>query len=251
MSSGSDSRLARKRRSTRCVLRRLSEHSIAVSGAAFGLLFVVLAILVGAGSLSRPDQWSVDHLMPGLTGATRSTSVLDSLFPIFDPGKEHGHLLVSALTYAIVWIASVIPASLLVALAIFSLHRHGKDTLAIGIGTAFVVADLIEIIGKSTITRPALHTRSGRTVVHVVPFDTSFPSGHEIRAVLLVVCLIACFPRLWPVGLGWLSAVTVMLVVGGWHTPSDVLGGLLVAVAVIGLARATTKASPIPFPPSP
>jgi hypothetical protein len=63
--------------------------------------------------------------------------------------------------------------------------------------------------------------------MHVVSFDTSFPSGHEIRTVLLVSFLIACAPKLWPVGLAWLAAVTVMLVLGGWHTPSDVLGGLL------------------------
>jgi membrane-associated phospholipid phosphatase len=189
----------------------------------------VLAILVDLGSLSRVDQWSVDHLMPGLAGTTTNTSLLDSLFPIFDPGKEHGHVLISALTYAIVWIASAIPAFLLVGLAILYLHRRSQDTQAIGLGVAFVIANAIEVIGKSTITRPALHTQ---TLIHVVPFDTSFPSGHEIRAVLLVACLAACVPKLRRVGLTWLVAVSVMLVVGGWHTPSDVAGGLLVATAV-------------------
>ncbi len=87
--------------------------------------------------------------------------------------------------------------------------------LAIGLGAVFVIANLVEVIGKSTITRPGLHTASGQDLIHVVPFDASFPSGHEIRAVLLVVCLLACFPKLWPVGLGWLFAVTVVLVVGG------------------------------------
>jgi len=107
------------------------------------------------------------------------------------------------------------------------------------------------VIGKSTITRPALHTRSGRGLIHVVPFDGSFPSGHEIRAVLLVACLVACFPRLRAVGIGWLCAVTVMLVVGGWHTPSDVLGGLLIAVAVTGIALTAVKAMRVRFIPSP
>jgi membrane-associated phospholipid phosphatase len=110
-----------------------------------------------------------------------------------------------------------------------------------------VVANLVEVIGKSTITRPALHVRSGRALIHVVPFDTSFPSGHEIRAVVLVACLVACFPRLWPIGIAWLYAVTVMLVVGGWHTPSDVLGGLLVAVAVTALGYTTARVIPVRF----
>ncbi len=218
--------------------------------AASGLLFVVLAILVGAGSVGPVDQWSVDHLMPGLTGTSTSTSLVDSLFPIFDTGPQHGHVLVSALTYAVVWIASVIPALLLIGLGVLYLHRRGQDRLAIGLGGAFVVANLVEVIGKSTITRPDLHTRSGQAVIHVVPFDASFPSGHELRAVLLVACLLACFPKLWPVGLGWLCAVTVMLVVGGWHTPSDVLGGLLIAVALIALAPTVARRIPVRFLPS-
>jgi len=122
-------------------LRRLSDHSIAVLSAAFGLLFVVLAIVVGLGSLSRIDQWSVDHLMPGLSGTTNGVSLLNSLFPIFDPDKEHGHVLVSALTYAIVWIASVIPALLLAGLAILYLRRQGHDRLAIGLAAAVVIAN--------------------------------------------------------------------------------------------------------------
>ncbi len=222
-----------------------------VVSAIFGLLFLLLAILVGLGSLSWVDEWSVGHLMPGLTGTTKSVSVLDSLFPIFDPDKEHGHVLVSALTYAIVWVASVIPAMLLVGVAILYLHRRGRDRLAIGLGIAFVTATLAELIGKSTITRPALHTGSGHTSIHVVPFDSSFPSGHEIRAVLLVACLLACLPRLRRVGVGWLCAVTVMLVIGGWHTPSDVLGGLLIAVALTGLASVAAGAIPVRFLPSP
>jgi membrane-associated phospholipid phosphatase len=211
------------------------------------VLFVLPAILVGLGSLSRLDQWSVDHLMPGLTGTTTSTSLLNSLFPIFHPSTEHSHVLVSALTYTIVWIASVIPAVMLVWLAILYLHRRERDRLAIGLVAAFVIANLVEVIGKSTLTRPALHVRSGQTLLHVVPFDSSFPSGHEIRAVVLVACVIACFPRLRPIGISWLGAVTIMLVVVGWHTPSDVVGGLLVAVAVTGIAYTAVRVIPVRF----
>jgi hypothetical protein len=50
-----------------------------------------------------------------------------------------------------------------------------------------------------------------------------------MRAVLLVACLIACFPRLWLLGMAWLTAVSIMLVFGGWHTPSDVAGGFAIA----------------------
>ena len=62
-----------------------------------------------------------------------------------------------------------------------------------------------------------------------MPFDSSFPSGHMARAVLLAACLVACFPRTRPFVLVWLVAVAIQAVVGGWHVPSDVAGGLLLA----------------------
>jgi hypothetical protein len=168
--------------------------------AACGLGFVVVAILVRVGSLNRLDQRSVDHLMPGLAG-TPTTSLLDSLFPIFNPGKEHGHVAIAALTYGAVWIASVVPSILLVATALLFLRSRGRERLALRLGVVFVAVNVIEVVGKAAISRPALFAHSGGGLIHVVPFDTSFPSGHEIRAVLLVACLAACFPRLLLVGL--------------------------------------------------
>ena len=56
------------------------------------------------------------------------------------------------------------------------------------------------------------------------------------RAVILAACLVACLPRARPLALVWLVAVAVMLVVGGWHTPSDVAGGLVLATAACLLA---------------
>jgi membrane-associated phospholipid phosphatase len=197
-----------------------------------GLSFVVLAILVGVGSLAGVDQWSVQHLMLGLAPGSASPSMLHSLFPIFDPGRERGHLALTALTYAIVWTASIIPSALLVLSAIVYLWRRAHGQLAVGLGVAFVAVNVVEVIGKASISRPALFAHTGQSRIHVRSFDGSFPSGHEIRAVLLAVCLVACFRKLWPLGLTWLGAVTVMLVVGGWHTPSDVAGGLLVSASV-------------------
>ena len=198
-----------------------------VLSVAFGLLFVVLAILVGVGSLTGVDQWSVDRLMPGLGAGSLSPSVFRSLFPIFDPGKSHGHEAISAVTYGIVWVASGIPALLLVGLALISLRRRQHFQLAVALGFAFVTANLLVIAAKSAITRPALFAHSGQSLTYLPPFDNSFPSGHETRAVVLVACLIACCRHLWPLAIAWLTTVTAMLVVGGWHTPTDIAGGLL------------------------
>jgi membrane-associated phospholipid phosphatase len=193
------------------------------------LVLAVLATLVAAGSLSGIDQWSADHLMPGLTPGSSKPSLLGSLVPIFHPSKEHGHVAIAALTYGVVWIASVVPSVLLVVAALLFLRSRGRERLACRLGIVFVAVNVFEVVGKALITRPALYSHEAGERIHVLPFDSSFPSGHAIRAVLLVASLAACFPRLRSVGLAWLVAVSVMLVVGGWHTPSDVAGGLLLA----------------------
>jgi membrane-associated phospholipid phosphatase len=191
----------------------------------------VLAILVAIGWLSGVDQWSVDHLMPGLTPGSAKQSLLHSLFPIFHPGKEHGHVAIAALTYGVVWIASVVPSVLLIAAALLFLRSRGRKRLALRLGIVFVAVNVIEIVGKALITRPALYAHEAGARIHVRPFDSSFPSGHEIRAVLLAACLATCIPKVRLVGVAWLVVVSMLLVVGGWHTPTDVAGGLLIATA--------------------
>ena len=109
------------------------------------------------------------------------------------------------------------------------LSTGGRKRLALWLGTVFIAANAAEFVGKRLITRPPLYAEQAGERIHVRPFDSSFPSGHMIRAVVLAACLVTCFPRTRPIALVWLTAVAVMLVVGGWHTPTDVAGGLLIA----------------------
>src|SRR5438093_1123081 len=69
--------------------------------------------------------------------------------------------------------------------------------------------------------------------VHVLPFDSSLPSGHAARAVILVALVSLCTARLRVLAVVWLAAVLVLLVLGAWHTPSDVLGAVLLAGAFV------------------
>jgi membrane-associated phospholipid phosphatase len=67
---------------------------------------------------------------------------------------------------------------------------------------------------------------------HIYP--GSWPSGHATAAMSLGLCLVLVVgPRLRPLaalaGAGYAIAVGYSLVSGGWHLPSDVLGGYLVA----------------------
>jgi len=88
-----------------------------------------------------------------------------------------------------------------------------------------------ELVFRHTLTRPPLH----RHGAHILAFDTSWPSGHALRCTIVAAALATAWPRL-RILLGlWLAAAVVLLELAGFHTPTDVLGGLLLAtVAVTG-----------------
>ena len=207
-----------------------------------GSLFAALAVLVSAGALTGLDQWSLDHLMPGLSPRGRKVHLLDSLFPIFDPSKQHGHEAVSALSYAVVWLASAVPSVVLIGAAMWWLRSLGRGRSGLRLGLAFVLVNAIELIGKTLITRPTLLATATGDRVHVRAFDSSFPSGHMSRAIVLAACLAVCVPRARPAVLVWSAAVAVMLVVGAWHTPSDVVGGMALGVTASLIAASRSEA---------
>lgn len=220
----------------RVVLSRLHPARRSLLAAVAALLFAALAVLVSAGALTGVDQWSLDHLTPGLSRTGAAVHLLGSLFPIFDPVKEHGHEAISAVAYAVVWLASVIPSAVLVGAAMCWLASRGRGQLAVRLGLAFVLVNVAEVVGKALVTRHALFATSGDERIHIRPFDASFPSGHMSRAVVLAACLIACVPRARLAALIWIVAVATLLVVGGWHTPSDVAGGLALGVTACLIA---------------
>jgi membrane-associated phospholipid phosphatase len=102
---------------------------------------------------------------------------------------------------------------------------------------AWLAAVAIEVVFRHTLTRPALY----RHGVHLVAFDTSWPSGHALRCALVAAALGAAWPRL-RILLGiWLGAVVVLLELAGFHTPTDIAGGLLLATAAAASAVAVER----------
>jgi membrane-associated phospholipid phosphatase len=88
------------------------------------------------------------------------------------------------------------------------------------------------------------------------PGSTSFPSGHlifiTISAAVLMLCLGQRYLPRWARPIGWAVVAGIVVAVGldriytGTHWPSDVLAGLLIAVAwlsfVLSLRRVTDRA---------
>ena len=95
------------------------------------------------------------------------------------------------------------------------------------------------------------------------PGASSYPSGHTIFIVTVTVVLMVCFghrflPRGWRV-VGWSLVVLIVAANGiarmytGAHWPTDVLGGILIAVAWLSLVGALTAnrvRRPVPSAPA-
>jgi membrane-associated phospholipid phosphatase len=186
---------------------------------ATALAFALLAVLVAAGASAHVDQWSVSHLMPGAHFRRHGGGLSEGLIPLAH-AHWHGAL---AITADIV----LLPASFLIALAIVA-WRSRRLALAL------VAAVAVEVICKEAIVRPALY----HGALHVGAFDSSFPSGHALRAVI-VAAAVAPLVGIWAGA--WLLAALVLLLVAGWHTPTDIAGGVLLgglALLCVGRARA-------------
>jgi membrane-associated phospholipid phosphatase len=117
------------------------------------------------------------------------------------------------------------------------LHVGGRRAAALVL--VYLLANAIEELTKSTLTRPALH----HGTLHLASLDSSYPSGHTIRAVIVAAGVALARPSLRLFAAAWAAAAAAMLEVGGFHVPSDIAGGLLLATALL-TASAATLASP-------
>ncbi|HKU57622.1 MAG TPA: phosphatase PAP2 family protein [Gaiellaceae bacterium] len=128
----------------------------------------------------------------------------------------------------------VIVSFLLVCVAARRLWTHGRTAAAVSWPAAWLCAVAVEVVCRRSLSRPALY-RGG---VHLVALDMSWPSGHALRCSLVAAALGAAWPRLRPVLAIWLAAAVVLLELAGFHTPTDVVGGLLLAmIAAAGAAE--------------
>ena len=192
---------------------------LALSAAAFA----ALAGLVASGAATGLDQWACDHVMPFAGRPSGPPTFLESLVPLLHAGWHPAGAAVAAI---VTLPGQVVLSFLLVLLGVWRLRAPRWVTVWIG-------AVAVELLCRHVLTRPALY-RGG---VHVTAFDSSWPSGHALRCTLVAVVLAAAWPRLrWAFG-AWLVASVALLELAGSHTPTDLAGGLLLALLACGAAR--------------
>jgi membrane-associated phospholipid phosphatase len=154
--------------------------------------------------------------MPKAKFHNQGGGLLEGLVPLL-----HSHWSSS---YAVAANIVTLPASFLISLAIaFACSR--------AVGAVLVTAVAVEVLCKEVLTRPALYDGS----FHITAFDSSFPSGHALRTLIVAAAVGWRWPRARPIAVVWAIASLVLIQVAGWHTPTDIAGGvLLAALALLG-----------------
>jgi membrane-associated phospholipid phosphatase len=145
-----------------------------------------------------------------------------------------------------VWIAHLadplqVIVTVLVLMAVGFECGRGRQAIAAAalVGVAVVSAEVLKVL--------LAHGRQGDGLMHQVN-AVAFPSGHATAATAVALAAVLVSPPRFriPVALaaaGYAVAVCMSVLVAGWHFPSDVFGGMLVASFYFCLAVAALRVS--------
>ena len=216
----------------------------AVGGAVVGvaLLFITWFAAFHIGVVQRADQ-AIFRGFIALDQRPRVDGIASFIANLCDPNPY-------------VWFATI---PVLVALA------RRRLAVALAIAGILLGANATTQLLKPVLAQPRADWLLGGTA-YVSP--ASWPSGHATAAMSLALCFVLAAPsRLRPLmaalGAGFAAAVSYSFLTLGWHYPSDVFGGFLVAgtwtaLAVAALSvldarrrqprvRAETRRVPVPM----
>jgi membrane-associated phospholipid phosphatase len=126
---------------------------------------------------------------------------------------------------------------------------RGRPRVALAVPVAMTLAGLTTELLKPLVGHPRFSEWIGASGALV----SSWPSGHATASMMIALCGVLVSPRgLRPVvamlGTTLAIAVSYSILVLGWHFPSDVLGGFLVAGTWTALALAALWAAEARWP---
>jgi membrane-associated phospholipid phosphatase len=161
-----------------------------------------------------------------------------------------GHTRVSRLATDVAHLVD--PSRYLIAAAAFvavALLR-GRPRVALAVPVTMIAASATTELLKPLVAQPRYSEWLGAGGQISA---ASWPSGHATAAMMVALCAVLVAPRwLRPLvallGTGLAVGVSYSILVLGWHFPSDVLGGFLVAGAWVSLAVAALWAAEVRWP---
>jgi membrane-associated phospholipid phosphatase len=198
---------------------------MALTGGATGVLLLVAI-------------WYAAHYIGFVRHA--DASILSGFVGLGRPHAEHGRPGLDRLTNAIAGLCDPKPFVVLAALPVLVAFLRGRPRVAVTLAVILLCANESTELLKPLLAGP-------RDFVPAAPIsDASWPSGHATAAMSLCLCSVIAAPGRWrPAVAAAMAAFAVAVAYSflelGWHYPSDVLGGFLVAtvwtlMAIAGLA---------------
>ncbi len=213
----------------------------------FASTFVALGVLVAAGVTQPFDGYAVRHLMPGLGADFQKPSLPGRLIPFVGEAQRHADAFQHAIR-VISFPASGLPSLVLFTSACFLLWRRGEGSRALAWAAVLVGAIGTELICEALVRHEPFLLVSPYGTVREVTYANSYPSGHAVRATLLAALAGRLSPRVLPYFLVWTAVVVVGLELAAAHTPTDILGGLLLAGFLLSSATLASRVLSRPRP---
>jgi membrane-associated phospholipid phosphatase len=180
------------------------------------------------GALLLGAIWYAAHYVPFARQA--DASVLNGFVGL-------GRPRLNRLTNAIAGLCDPQPYVFLAAIPVLVAFIRGRPRVALTLAVILLCANETTELLKPLLAGP-------RDLVPAAPLsDASWPSGHATAAMSLCLCSVIAAPSRWRPAVAALMAafavaVSYSFLELGWHYPSDVLGGFLVATVwtLLGIA---------------
>lgn len=198
-----------------------------------GSPFSALA-LAAACVLALAAVWSVAELIPAVQ--LKDAVTLHHFTTLSRPGVDSAaefllHLLDPA--------PFVLWAIALVAVAL----AEERSRVAIAVGVVLALAPF-----SADLLKPLLAHKHDHVVGTAAIGAASWPSGHSTAATALAMSAVLVAPArlrraVALVGVAFVVAICISLLVLAWHMPSDVVGGILLSTLWMALAVAALRAS--------
>lgn len=182
----------------------------------YSAAFVVLAALVDITDFDRLNAFAVQHLQP-LAGGNGHPRMLEATTVLVSP-------------------AGPMITALVIAAASICLLARGRTRAAAAWPAALALALVVEVVSKLVVDQHRSNIWHGFGLT----LDSSFPSGHMLRAILIAGAVAAVIPALRAALAVWCVAVAVCLLINGWHLPTDIAGGILAGMALYYFAQASS-----------
>lgn len=161
-----------------------------------------------------------------------------------------GHGRIHAIAWHVARLCDPSPYVYFVAVPLLMALARGRPRVAVAVAAILLGANVTTQVLKPLLAEPRASWQSGFSPV----LAASWPSGHATAAMSLALSSVLAAPARWrpavaALGAAFAVAVSYSFLTLGWHYPSDVFGGFLIAavwtLVAIAALRAAEDRSPV------